>query len=54
MTTFTTRILKNNKIRSIILQAAKVSLGEKSEDTVEIMKEILEDGKEYLQKLKET
>ena len=54
MTAFAAGTLKNDVIKPIILQAAKVDCGEKSEDTVNIMQEILEDGKEYLQRLRET
>ena len=53
MLTFAAGIIENNQLRPIILQSAKVGIGEKSEDTVEIMKEILEDSKEYLEWLKE-
>ena len=41
-------------IKPIVLQAAKVGCGEKSEDTVNAMQETLEDGKEFLQRLRET
>ena len=51
MTTFTAGIIENNQIRPIIMQAAKVGLGETAEKTVDIMKEILDDGREYLERL---
>ena len=54
MLTFAAGIIENNKMRSIITQAAKVGLGESTVNTVEIMKEILDDGREYLERLKET
>ena len=53
MLTFAAGIMQNDELRPIILQSAKVCIGETSEQTVEIMKKILEDGREYLEWLKE-
>ena len=54
MTTFAAGIVENNKIRPIIMQAAKVELSKSAANTVEVMKEILCDGREYFERLKET
>jgi len=54
MTTFAASVKQNNKIWSIILQVAKVGLGESSEDTVTAFKEILEDSREYIEELTKT
>ena len=45
MTAFAAGMLKNDGIKPIILQAAKVGCGEKSDVAVNVMQEILEDGK---------
>ena len=41
MIIFTVGIKQKNKLRSIIIQVSKVGLGEISEDTVSIFKEII-------------
>ena len=46
MTTFFEGMLHNEEIKPTIMKVAKVGLGEKSEENVEIMKEILASGKE--------
>ena len=43
MLTFAGGIIGNDELRLITLQSAKVGIGEKSEQTVETMKKILED-----------
>ena len=54
MTTFAAGITQSNEMRPIIMQAAKVGLGESAVNAVEVMKEILDDGRECLERLKET
>ena len=52
MTTFFEGMLHNEEIKPTIMKVAKVGLGEKSEENVEIMKEILASGKECLEEMK--
>ena len=49
MTTFSTGTKKNNNIRPTLMSCGRIGLGESSEDTVEITKELVDNGSNYLQ-----
>ena len=52
MTAVSASIEHNNALRPIILQCAKVSLGETSEYALENFNETIEEGKEHVTDLK--
>ena len=50
MTSFAEGIMEDRVLRPIILQCARIGLGETSEDTIDIALEMIEEGKGYLHK----